>query len=354
LGTAEPSRAAAHSVAARSTFVGTVAFHAAVALPLARREVARWRARAEAIADAALRERALTTLRDEHRNAEGAAAYAVLHPPAARLLVPLLVAYQLTWDLVDTLLERPIPATPSAEAVRRQLEDAVAERHRAPLPRTETPGFLSDLVDACQRRCAALPNYDAARPSLARLASRSDALLATNGEPMQRTGALCAWVARQPAVPEGLEPAELCAAGQCSLGVHAVLAAAARPGARESDFSAIEDAYYPWVDALCTLLDSLIDQEADARSGDFSFVSAYPSRDHATERLRSIAEQAATRLRTLPAPHRHHTLLCALLGTYLSRPAADNPANRPVAQAVLDATAPLSGWAREVSRHLLP
>jgi tetraprenyl-beta-curcumene synthase len=344
----ELAHRSARALIAQSAFAATVAFYALVALPLARRELAHWSHRAQAITDPALRELALATLRDERVNSEGAAAFAVLYPPAARRLVPLLVAYQLAWDFVDTLLERPTPAAGSPETVRSTLELAlVLEREgpRAGVDATPNGGFLAELVDACRAGCVWLPTYVEAQPALGRIAARSDALLTTNGEPGGRTAALTAWASRHSAEGDALEPAELCAAGQCSLGVHALLATAASPWSRRHDFEAVEAAYFPWIDALCTLLDSLVDQDDDARTGDFSFVAQYSSAAHAAERLRAIADRALKATRTLPAGHRHGALMCAVVGMYLSTPSAQLAQNQPVAECVLDATAPLSRWA---------
>jgi tetraprenyl-beta-curcumene synthase len=345
--TAELAHRSVRALLARSAFVGTVLFHAFVALPLARRELARWNRRAQAIADPALRERALATLRDESRNSEGAAAFAVLHPRAVRRLVPLLVAYQLAWDFVDTLLERPASATVDPEAVRSTLELAlVLEGAGSPLPVASGAGdFLQDLVDACRTGCARLPRYAEAEPALRRVAARSDALLVTNGAPGGRMAALRVWARSNWVEGDELEPIELCAAAQCSLAVHALLATAASPSSRRHDFEAVEAAYFPWIDALCTLLDSLVDQEADARTGDFSFMSHYSSPSHARVRLGVIADRALKETHSLPAASRHGALMCAVVGMYLSPPSARVPRIQPVAESVLDATAPLSRWA---------
>ena len=352
--TAQLVHRSARALASRSVFAATVVFHALVALPLARRELARWRRRAQAIAQPELRERALETLRHEQANSEGAAAFAVLCPPAAPRVIPLLVAYQLAWDFVDTLLERPAPAAATPESICRTLEFAVVLDDRAPRPRAARAAgqggdFLGELIDACRTGCAGLPRYAEAQPALRRLAARSDALLATNCARDRRIPALNAWAGRNRAQAGWLEPAELCAAAQCSLGIHALLATAARPGSRTSDFEAIESAYFPWINALCTLLDSVVDQDADARSGDFSFVAEYPSSAHGAERLRLIAQKAMWTTRTLPAGHRHAALTCAVVGMYAAAPSARGLHARPLADSAVDATAPLSRWASAVA-----
>ena len=72
-------------------------------------------------------------------------------------------------------------------------------------------------------------------------------------------GELESWARRQTATDNGLEWWETAAAAGSSLGVHALIAAAASPMLDEQDVAAIEAAYFPWIGALHSLLDSLVD-----------------------------------------------------------------------------------------------
>lgn len=75
--------------------------------PHVSRELAAWRARAALIPDATLRAHALDAHRDKRRHAEGAAAFAVIAPPARRLeVVRCLVAFQAMYDYLDTISEQ--------------------------------------------------------------------------------------------------------------------------------------------------------------------------------------------------------------------------------------------------------
>jgi tetraprenyl-beta-curcumene synthase len=339
----------------RAAFVGTIAFYALVVLRLARREHATWRRRAEAITDPALREPAVTTLREDQMLAIGAAAFAVLHPPAARRLIPLLVAYQVLFDLVDTLLERPRSVLGGSQAALTALEAAVtADGVVQGAPNLD---FVGALVDTCRRGCAALPRYSHAQPALVRISRRCEGMLATHTDPEVRAETVRAWAGRHPIAGADLEPAELSAATHSSLATHALIATAAKPHGPPGEFEAIEAAYFPWTCALGTLLDSLIDQEADATTGNFSFVGQYGSTDETAVRLRMIAEQSLAAARTLPSDRRHAVLVCSLVGMSLATPSARKPRIQPVADALVAATAPFSSWARAVvtsQQRLLP
>jgi tetraprenyl-beta-curcumene synthase len=281
-----------------------------------------------------------------------AAAFAVLHPVAVKRLVPLLVAYEILCDLVDTLLERPTPEAGDRDEVRAALGRALTAwpvgAVSPGLPDGANGGFLDELVDACRSGCAALPRYPEAQPALMRAAARSDEELVTHGLAEARAEALRVWAGRDATEDAEFEATELSATAYSTLTAHALLAAAASPRGDSDEFEAIEAAYFPWICALSALLDSLVDQEEDARTGDFSLIAQYSSPRHAEAHLRAIAEHALEGVRTLPKAHRHRALVCSLVGWYLASPSARTPNVQSVSDAVLAATAPLSSWARAV------
>jgi tetraprenyl-beta-curcumene synthase len=91
-----------------SAFAGAASRYWFGVFPLLGRELRHWREQAQAIPDPALRRLALITQTSERGNYEGAAAYAVLVPRAYRArVVRALVAFQTTYDFVDTLSEQP-------------------------------------------------------------------------------------------------------------------------------------------------------------------------------------------------------------------------------------------------------
>jgi len=189
------------------------------------------------------------------------------------------------------------------------------------------------------------------------MARRSEGMVATHTEPEVRAETVRAWAGRHSIDGADLEPAELSAATHSPVATHALLATAAKAHGPSGEFEAIEAAYFPWTCALSTLLDSLIDQETDATTGDFSFVGQYGSTDETAVRLRMIAEESLAATRTLPSDRRHAVLVCSLVGMSLSTPSARTPRIQPVADALVAATAPFSSWARAVvtsQQRLLP
>ena len=157
--------------------------------PLARRELWRWRRRAAAIPDEALRTHALETLRAEHMNAEGAALFAVLAPPRWRIQVArTLVAYQTMYDYLDTLTELPDGNQPtSCVQLHLALDDALrpgaAVSDWYQLHPEREQGYLSALVATCRAGVAPLPSYTVVQPAAIDSARRATEVQTLNHRP---------------------------------------------------------------------------------------------------------------------------------------------------------------------------
>jgi tetraprenyl-beta-curcumene synthase len=328
--------------------VGVMARFWIVVLPLARTELRGWRARAAAIPDPGLRAQALTTLDSERLSAAGAALFAATAPRtrrrAARALVRALVAYQVICDYLDTLAEQP-SADPIANGARlhRALVDAVDDAphadhyglHRA----REDGGYLAALVGACRAGCATLPAWDAVRALAVGEAARNEVQGINHAPADVREPALRRWAraARADAAAGDAAWFELAAAGSSSLAVLALIAAAADPATGAAGAERVRTAYFPWVEALSTLLDSVADRERDLRSGELSFVGQHPSQPAAAARLAQVAARALAGARDLPRGERHVVLVAGMIAMHLSDPGARLPWARPVTEAVLDA-----------------
>ena len=167
-------------VALASAFASTASRYWLGVFPLVGCELRHWHERARQIPDPVLRRLALLTQRVEHGNYEGAAAYAALVPRAYRArVVRAVVAFQTTYDYVDTLSEQP-SYDPVANG--RQLHLALLT---ALDPDSDQPdyyehasggrdnGYIRQLVQACRDALGALPSYAAVAQPALRAAARS-------------------------------------------------------------------------------------------------------------------------------------------------------------------------------------
>jgi tetraprenyl-beta-curcumene synthase len=307
---------------------------------------------AAAIPDPMLRGDALVSHRQKRSNSEGLAALAVLAPAAKRGAVARsLVAYQLMLDYLDGVSERPT-ADPLTNGVRlhRAFEvaldpDAEHDDYYALAAAQEDGGYLVALIETCRQPLRELPSYAAARPALlrqARLCRDSQAL--NHAMPFVPVADRIAEWAASTTAEAGLAEGELewwellAAAAASSLGVGALLALAATPGAGEAEVERVDSAYFPWASGLNALLDSLVDLDEDPEHA--SHLRRYASQEIAGERLAAIAAAASERVSALPEGGVHEMILAAMGALYLVRPEAWQPGRDDVSARVLMALGP--------------
>lgn len=301
-----------------------------------RRELACWRANARAIPDPDLRRLALAKLADEHLNAQAAAVFATLAPlrkrqSAARMIV----AFQVMYDYLDAVSEQP-SADPVANGLR--LHEALLAAVVPTYPAVDyyalttcgrdDGGYLDCAVRSFRSRMRAMPAEATVRLTLARCAARV-------GEGQTRTHAvdaagvdqLHAWGAML-AHAGPYEWWEATAGAASTLALHALFAAAADRSTTAEEVLAVEQAYFPAVCAISTLLDAFADQRSDRLSGTRNYLDYYAAATAAVRRLMTIARDADCRTRDLKRGTRHATIVSGISAFYLSAVSAREPDNR--------------------------
>jgi tetraprenyl-beta-curcumene synthase len=131
-----------------------------------------------------------------------------------------------------------------------------------------------------------------------------------------------------------LEWWELAAGGGSSLGVHALIAVAAAAETDRDDVAAVDSAYFPWIGALHSLLDSLVDRCEDERDGQRSFLDYYASPSNAALRMGVLARRARSSAEALSNGATHRVILNAMACRYLSCPECRTPEARMVSRAL--------------------
>jgi tetraprenyl-beta-curcumene synthase len=335
-------------LALSGAFAGASAGYWLDVFPRASAELRHWRARASAIPDPGLRRVALRAHHAERGNVEGAAAYAILATRGRRAgVVRAAVAFQAAYDYLDALAEQP---TSDPAANGRQLHlalgtaldpDAAHADYYARLGAVRDGGYLHELLDTCRHALAALPSAASVAAPLGRAAGRMAAYQARCHALSRGGRELGRWAVALTPAALGLHWWEAAAAAASSLGVFALLAAAAAPNVGERHAALLERAYFPWIGALHVLLDSLVDAGEDRRTGHRSLIACYQSPEELAARLRWLAERARAAAARLPAGARHVLLLTAMSAFYLSRPEADAPGLRGARRRVLEAIGPL-------------
>lgn len=330
--------------------------------PHLRREIDRQRRRAGAISDPRLREIALGVLCSKRANLDGAAAFAAFVPAARRpAVIRAQVAFQVLYDYLDTLTEQPqarllLSSNPVAcsRLLHGALATAVDPSDSGPscrsvhsegvelLPRADAD-YTNETVQLCRQALETLPSYSVVQPSVSRLTKRIIDYQSFNisGSEAQQN-ALAGWARAETPAGSGLRWWETAASAGSSLGVFALIAMAASPGVCRADAIAVERAYFPWIGALHSLLDSLIDRTEDAQTGQQSLIEHYGCDRESARRLRLLASESCVCARALPQADQHMAILASMVCLYLCEGEASHTHAQPVRSEVLRALGPLA------------
>jgi tetraprenyl-beta-curcumene synthase len=341
------ARSIGDRVALAAGFVDAARRYWLTVFPRVRRELSHWQKRAGEIPDPVLRRLAFDA-HGKRGNLEGAAAFAAFVPRADRAAaVRAIVAFQSAYDYLDVLAEQqradPIAGARGLhEALLVALDPAVSPDrageqpdYYARYPQREDDGYLADLVDGCRTALGTLPSYASVAPAARRAAERIVEFQSLNlSEAQGEHDALAQWARTE--IPPGTELHwwEAAGGGGSPIGVYALIAAATDPAVHPGDLDAIENAYFPWIGALHSLLDHLVDRSRDAASGERNLIDCYASPLQAAASMRALAVHAACSARALPRGRRHAIILAGMVGYYLSDPEASTPDTRPIAQGI--------------------
>jgi tetraprenyl-beta-curcumene synthase len=313
-------------------------------LPAVARELRAWRSLARKIPDPRIRGDALNALERKRGHTDGAALFCILPHARSHALLRLLVAYEIAWDFLDTVNEHGAGA---GQRNGRQLHLALAdalEPARPPRdyyryhPWREDGGYLRALVEVCRKGCTELASYEQVRALLAREACRAQVLGINHDlDPARRNDALRDWVRRECPDERDTSWFELTGAASASLTIHALLALAAEPARAAQDIERACHAYFPWISAATTMLDSYVDQIEDAANGDHSYVAHYPSPQFAAQRTAQLLRRSILAGRSLPRGERHTLIVAGMAAMYLSKDSARTPRLRETTRGLVDA-----------------
>ncbi|HXD25766.1 MAG TPA: DUF2600 family protein [Propionibacteriaceae bacterium] len=289
--------------------------------PEVRRETRHWQCRARSIANPRLRLVALENFHAERTNLEGAAAFATFAPRRLRpAVIRAQVTFQAAYDYADTLAEQS-SAYPviNARQLHRSLIDAVRPcsgigNYYGYHGDDDDGGYLGGLVRAVRTALTGLPAYREISRSLQLAAARIVEYQAC----IDSHDRLAVWVKAETSADSGMAWWETAAASGSSMLVFALMARAAAPIPTPSEIACIDQAYFPWIGALHTLLDSMVDRADDVAAGRLSLIDYYGSPSAAVERLSILTAEARRRATALPAEHGHVLILVAMMSSYLS------------------------------------
>jgi Protein of unknown function (DUF2600) len=132
----------------------------------------------------------------------------------------------------------------------------------------------------------------------------------------------------------------LAGAASSVLAVHALIAAGADPRTTPSEAEAIAATYLS-IGAAITVLDSLVDHEADAAAGKAGFVTLYEDPAELPPTLARVVRQAASQAAALPNGDHHVMTLTGAVAYWTTDPGAEGAMAAPVAKRVRRELRPL-------------
>jgi tetraprenyl-beta-curcumene synthase len=313
--------------------------------PYINRELRHWQRRAGTIPDQALRQTALAVQETKRGNIDGAAAFAAFTRHAhRRTVIRAQVAFQAIYDYVDTLAEQPhsdpiLNGRQLHRALLIALDPTAAhpdyyEHH----PHGQDAGYLQGIIDACRIALRTLPSYLVVVASACRLAERIVAYQSLNLTKAQGSSdALAHWASHETPPHTTLRWWETAASAGSSLGVFALMTTAALPVVDPRNAIAIENAYFPWIGSLHSLLDSLIDLPEDTAAGQQNLVEHYASAHETATRMHMLAAESIRHTRSLPRNAQHTVILAGMTSFYLTAQEAHLPHARQAKTGILDA-----------------
>src|SRR5580692_1943125 len=296
--------------------------------PIVRRELRRWRARAAAIPDEGVRRDAISAIDRKRENVHGAALFCILASRRSKVLLRLLVAYQVMWDFLDSASESAVEVD---DVSGLQLHAAMVDALDPARPmrdyylydaREGDAGYLRALVDECRQQCQGLRSFQQVQPFLVADATRAS-VQALNHDPCptSRVAKLRAWVERQFPEEQEAEWFELTGAAAASISIFPLLALASDLDVADEEIASVHRIYSPWVNVLTTMLDS--------------YVEYYPNRDVALERLAEIIRRCLSGASALPGGEKHVVVISSMVAMYMSKDGARTNDNRLVTNALL-------------------
>jgi tetraprenyl-beta-curcumene synthase len=303
-----------------------------------------WRRRAQAIPSTTIREDALKASTEQRSHIDGAALFTTLPRTRNHALLHLLVAYEVIWDFLDNVNERTHTAgVTNGLQLHQALIDALDHNHEISTFYKYSPGhhdgnYLRKLTITCRETYTRLPSYSLTREAIGRESTRA-LVCAINHDAHQdrRDQMLQQWATAEFQNGHEAQWFELTAAASTNLTIFALLTLAAQPHCDDGLISQTSRSYFPWISVLTAMLDSYVDQNDDAATGNHNYLSHYDTPTVATERLCSLIARCLQEAGSLKNAEKHILIASCMFAMYLTKACANKPPMRPTTRRLIHA-----------------
>lgn len=326
--------------------------------PLVRAQLLRWEQYAQAIPDQELQALALRQLQNEGFHSEAAATLATLAPAKHRArVVEAIVASTVMAEYLNAVSEQP-SSDPlhNGQQLYKAFGEAVdpdaelSNDYYSYNEHRDDGGYLKRLASTVKDTLKSLPAAGAVAKPIRRAAERY-CEIEVRAHAVEHAGvAQLESCARREGERIGLHWRELLAGGAASVLCVDVLLVAAADERTTSEQATDLDRTYLFISGLTTMLDSLVDQQADLRAGkaSISYLRYYESGAILREELVGTVRSAVASAHT--APHTVHHVMTAVsaVAYYTSAPEACQESIRSIVAPLHKELRPLIGPALAV------
>lgn len=191
----------------------------------------------------------------------------------------------------------------------------------APGKRTDKQACFSDQ---CRLQLAILPSFKQAAPKIKKYMQLYIDLQSYRHYPASVSKeSLKNWYSSYLIRYPEISGWEFCAAADSFLGIAAMYAAASRPGTTAEEITLLDEACFPWLSGLCSLLDATIHLRTDGNTDNLNFISYYKNMKECEERILFFAENAEKACLKLKDSSLYIRLIRTITALYLTDPEAE-------------------------------
>lgn len=186
------------------------------------------------------------------------------------------------------------------------------------------PAHFLCMSDQCRLQLAVLPSFSLVAPKLKKYMQFHVDLHSYMYYPEEtRREYLQTWSDYYLKRYRGISVMEFCAASDSLLGIIAMYASASNPKLTSLELKLLDEACFPWLCGLESLLHSYIALRLSENSNRLNFCSHYKNLKDCEERLTYFAKKAEEACMKLKEGNFYVSLIRMLLGMYLSEPEAN-------------------------------
>ncbi len=296
-----------------------------VSLPLAHKELAFWKERAENIPNEELRRQALASVTEKAFHCEGGGILGLLAEEHVEEVIRFIVAYQTISDYLDNLCDRSTSSDSEDFRMIHQamvdslLLDSADTNYYCLRDEQNDGGYLQHLVRTCQSVLKATTHYQLISDTLQELGGYyCDLQVYKHVNVEEREELLKNWFHEHEEKVSKMEWYEFSACAGSTLGIFCLVAYAFGEQLTTEQIKQLRNGYFPYIQGLHILLDYFIDQEEDRREGDLNFCAYYPHQDTMLQRFSYFMEQADEQICNIPHAAFHRLINRGLIGIYLT------------------------------------